>query len=69
MKHEARVSDHEMAYQSAPNCKQKAKRKQKKKRKQKSHKHVLFLLLFNSRTVCDNNVGPFFSQQKLVYFI
>ena len=56
-KHEARVF--EMASQSAPNCKQKKKRKQKNRRTQKSQACEFCLLLFNQRTVCDDNVRIF----------
>ena len=49
----------EMASQSAPNCKQKKKRKQKSGRTQKSQACDFCLLLFNQRTVCDDNVRVF----------
>ena len=55
----------EMATQSAPNCKQKTKRKQKNRRRQKSQACDFCLLLFNQRTVCDDNVRVFTAEACL----
>ena len=64
IKHEARVF--EMASQSAPNCKQKKKRKQKNRRTQKSQACEFCLLLFNQRTVCDDNVRVFHNSSLFI---